>query len=254
MSSIAQKPKDGQSQTDQRKRSVDSVGSRCRTVALIGPDGSGKSTIAQQLIESCPLPLKYLYMGTSIESANYALPTSRLVHQWKVYRYKKALLRAGQGIPDNVKLHGPEHRYDKRGTIGGIGRLLRRVSEESYRQLISWIFQLRGKVVLYDRHFLFDACPAPNDSGKHRFTDRLHYWFLRFLYPRPDLAIMLDAPSDVMYSRKQEVPPELLEQERNSLLQKRSYAKKFVQVDTTKPLKDVVQDINEILITHCSKS
>ena len=149
MSSIAKKPEPDLHEealvADNHRRG------RYSTVALIGPDGSGKSAIAKSLLANCPLPLKYLYMGTSIESANYALPTSRLVHKWKVYQHKKSLKESGQDIPREVTLHGMEHRVDKRGKLGGVGRLLRRVSEESYRQLVSWMFQVRGNVVLYDR-------------------------------------------------------------------------------------------------------
>lgn len=249
MSSIAQKPEPTKSEPIVVVDKV--IQSRYSTVALIGPDGSGKSAVAKALMESCSLPLRYLYMGTSIESSNYALPTSRWVHRWKVSRHKKSLKRSGQEVPKKVTLHGIEHRVDKRGKLGGIGRLMRRVSEEVYRQLVSWTLQIRGNVVLYDRHFLFDACPVPGEFGNHRFTDRVHHWFLKRLYPRPGLAIFLDAPADVLYARKQEVPVEYLEKERNILLQKHSYAKKFVIVDTTRPFDEVVTTINDLIVEHC---
>lgn len=221
--------------------------SRCATIALIGPDGSGKSTVAKALLESSSLPLKYLYMGTSIESANVTLPTSRWVHQWKVYRHRKALEKSGKPVPEKITLHGVEHRVDKRGKLGGIGRLMRRVSEECYRQWVSWIYQWQGHIVLYDRHFLFDACPAPDDTSHYRLTDRMHHWFLKQFYPRPDVVIMLDAPAELLYSRKQEVSVEYLEDERQRLLSKKSYAKRFVSVDCSKPLKEVVTTIEEFV-------
>jgi len=250
MSSIAQKPEP--TKTGQQPVSDNKILRRCSTVALIGLDGSGKSTVAKFLLESCPLPLRYLYMGTSIESSNYALPTSRLIHKWKVYQHKKSLKKSGEDVPGKVTLHGLEHRLDNRGKLGGIIRLSRRVSEESYRQLVSWTFQLRGKIVLYDRHFLFDACPVPTDTSKHRFTDEVHHWFLKRLYPRPDLAIFLDAPSEVLYERKPEVPIEYLEQQRSWLVQKTSYAKKFVYVDTSRPFEEVATTINNLILDHCS--
>jgi thymidylate kinase len=223
------------------------------TVALIGPDGSGKTSVAKALVESCPLPIKYLYMGTSIESSNVALPTSRLIHKWKVYRHKKSLKRNGVKVPEKVTLHGLEHRVERRGKIGGVLRLLRRVSEESYRQLVSWIYQLQGNVVLYDRHFLFDACPPPTDRSRRRLTDRMHHWFLRKCYPRPGLAIFLDAPSDVLYARKQEVPQDYLERDRQNLSSKSCYAKKFITVDSTQPLEEVVDLVKELMIDHARK-
>ncbi len=249
MSSIAQKPE----RQDSRTKGTSQRQVRYTTVALIGPDGSGKTAVAKALLETCPLPLKYLYMGTSIESSNVALPTSRLIHKWKVYRHKKALARSGKVVPEKVTFHGLEHRIETRGKLGGIVRLLRRISEESYRQLVAWTYQIRGNIVLYDRHFLFDACPIPTaDTRKNRLTDRIHFWFLKQLYPRPGLAIFLDAPADVLFARKQEVPLEYLERDRQHLMEKRCYARKFVLIDATQPLEEVLIIVNKLLLNHCA--
>ena len=50
------------------------------TIALIGADGSGKTTIANRLLEEQPIKLKYLYMGLNIESSNHSLFTSKLIY------------------------------------------------------------------------------------------------------------------------------------------------------------------------------
>ncbi len=253
MSFTAQKPQPEQPQPKAQRQNVEQpVRRRLTTVALIGPDGCGKSAVAKALLESSSLPLKYLYMGVNIESSNVALPTSRLIHKWKVYQHKKSLQRLGKEVPATVSLHGVEHRVDKRGRLGGVGRLLRRVSEEVYRQLVSWLYQIRGNVVLYDRHFLFDALPIPADTTRRRFTETAHHWFLKTLYPRPGLAILLDAPPEVMYARKQEVPVEYLERDRMNLLQKRCYAQLFISVDATKPLEEVVSTVHGLIHEHCA--
>ena len=248
-SSIAQKPEPSRQQRQDALHNVKSV----KTVALIGCDGSGKTTIAKLLLETCPLPIKYVYMGTSVESSNFSLPTARLIHRWKVYRHKRALQKSGKTVPQKVTLHGVEHRVDRRGRVGAFVRLCNRVSEESFRQLVSWILQLRGYVVLYDRHFLFDACPTASKSSHLRLTDRIHIWFLRRMYPRPGLAILLDAPADVLYTRKQEVPLEYLESNRAELLAKSEFAKHFVRVDATQPLDDVLETVRGLISEYCVK-
>ncbi len=221
------------------------------TVALIGADGSGKTTIAKRLLESFPLPIKYLYMGVSVESSNVALPTSRLVHAWKVHRHKRSLKATGAAIPEKISLHSLEHRIDRRGKLGAVVRLLNRVSEESYRQLISWIYQLRGYIVLYDRHFFFDVGSAPSKKQHQRLTERIHNWFLWRVYPRPELVIFLDAPPEVLYQRKREVPTEYLQGVRERLLEKGAQAANFVRIDTTQPVDLVLASVSETIMQHC---
>jgi thymidylate kinase len=240
--------------TEQRRKNDDAPRRRFSTVALIGSDGAGKTAVAKALLESCPLPLKYLYMGRSTESSNVALPTSRLVHKWKIYRHRRSLAASGNSVPKDITFHGVEHRGDKRGKLGACVRLLHFISEESYRQLVSWIYQLRGNVVLYDRHFLFDSCPPPSRTKTRRLTDQIHNWFLRRLYPRPGLVIFLDAPPEVLFARKQEVPIEHLQKEREALAKKQSYAKRFVTVDATEPFDQVISVVNQLVMNYCDKS
>lgn len=221
------------------------------TIALIGPDGAGKTSVAEQLLRTSRHPLKYVYMGTSIESSNIALPTSRLVHRIKVMQARRAMRRRGEPAAGAVTLHGVEHRHDRRGRVGAGFRLLRRVSEEVYRQLWSWGYQLAGRVVLYDRHFLFDSLPDPSaPASERRLTDRIHDWFLRRLYPRPDLTILLTAGADVLYARKQEVPIDYLEADTRALRSKRIYAKAFIEVDASLPLDRVVARVDALIAQH----
>lgn len=214
------------------------------TVALIGPDGTGKTTIARALVHSNAVPMKYLYMGMSIESSNVALPTSRLLHRIELAKHARSLREAHQPVPDDIGLHGLEHRFDQRGKVGAFARLLLRLSEEVYRQLVSWWYQQRGYLVVYDRHFIFDMLPGPSDLGtKRRLTERVHNWFLRAVYPRPDVVVFLDAPSEILAARKQEVPEWYLQQNRENLLEKRPYAKEWIVIDASQPLERVIDQI-----------
>ncbi len=53
------------------------------TVALIGPDGAGKTTICQRLEQILPLPTKYVYMGINLETSRFMLPSTLLLLQMK---------------------------------------------------------------------------------------------------------------------------------------------------------------------------
>ena len=211
------------------------------TVALIGADGAGKTTISHQLLESFPLPIKYLYMGMNVQSSNVALPTSRLIFYLKVRKHMKAQKKAGKPQTEVVSLHSIEHRRDTRGRLGAILRLVNRIAEESYRHLVAWTYQLRKNIVLYDRHFLFDF--AKTSTKEKRTTDRIHNWFLNHVYPQPDLVIFLDAPPEVLYARKPEVPVDYLRKRREAFLAKGAAMPNFIQVDASQPLEAVYEEV-----------
>ena len=224
---------------------------RMATIALIGPDGAGKTSVAQGLLATCPLPLKYLYMGTSIESSNLALPTSRLAHRIKVAEQRRALRKAGRPVPEVIELHGVEHRVDRRGKLGAAARLFKRISEETYRELRSWMYQRQGYTMLYDRHFLFDAVSDPErPPSSRRLTDRIHDWFLLNVYPRPDLVILLDAPNFVLLARKQEVPAAMLDDYRRALIAKTTYAESVAHIDASAPYDTVLSSVREVIARH----
>lgn len=205
-------------------------------VAIIGADGAGKSTIAHRLVEDSPATFKYLYMGMNPGSANLALPTSRLVYALK--RNKAA--RAGKPAKS---LHSMEYRRDNRGPIMATLRLANRLTEECFRQSVSWWYQARGFVVVYDRHFLFEH--AAGTTRKRRLTDRIHLRFLASIYPKPDLTIMLDADPEVLYSRKQEVSVAYLAGRRKAFLTLGATLDTFHIVDAEQPLDMVYAEVCE---------
>lgn len=201
------------------------------SVALIGPDGAGKTTLTRMLQTSGLLPFRYLYMGVDIAASNVALPTSRLA-----LRLKGSRPPAGSIDP---RASGPQG-----GRIRAAARLANRLLEEWYRQVVSWTYQLRGYVVLYDRHFLFDFAPEMLPGGSaDTLEQRLHWRALDGLYPRPDLVIFLDAPGDVLFSRKGESSAAELERRRQAFLGQAARFPHFVRVDATRPLAEVYAEI-----------
>ena len=49
------------------------------TVALIGPDGSGKTTVSRRLETELGLPMASIYMGVNMYSSGVTLPHIRLI-------------------------------------------------------------------------------------------------------------------------------------------------------------------------------
>ena len=196
-------------------------------IAVIGGDGAGKTTVTRGLLESGRHPLRYLYMGINLESSNAALPTSRLLQR----------LRHGRKRPTTT--HGAASARPKpRGAKGALragARLLYRLSEEWYRQALCWLYQLRGEVVLCDRHFLYDFYEPKERLAAKGLADRVHLWVLRRIYPRPDLVLFLDAPAELLFARKGEATLEFLEGRRSAMLEIGAGDPRFVRIDATQP-------------------
>jgi len=224
------------------------------TIALIGADGSGKTTIADMLLESPPVKMKYLYMGLNIESSNYALPTSRLIYYLKLMKYKKKNKDLKDVKLKNMSLHelDDNRSVDKRNKLGAIGRLMNRLAESWYRQLISWMFQLRGYVVLYDRHYIFDSSTnQTNDElNKQRFTTKIHRWMINNAYSKPDLVIFLYAPAEVLFERKGEADIEYLEGRTQSFMKVGKKFKNFIIVDATQDVNKVFEDTKSEIVSY----
>ncbi len=223
-------------------------------IALIGGDGSGKTTIAKRLEQSDQFPVKYLYMGMSAQSSNMALPTSRLVLFIKRRSYRKSMKEIGKTPEKRIPSHIYEYAPTKHGPLWEAARFLNRFAEAWYRQFLSFIYQIRGYIVVYDRHFLFDTAPvdSSNRSRNKKRPNRLLYWLLRHTYPKPDLVIFLDAPAEVLYSRKGESTIEELDKRNRAVLEQGKQLKAFVRIDATQPLEKVYNDISNLIMTRYS--
>jgi thymidylate kinase len=210
------------------------------SVALIGPDGAGKTTIARMLEARAPLPMKYIYMGVNIAASNFALPTSRFVEYLR-----------GQSVEESgasQKESSPSKQTNRKSrSLGNLfwsaGRLANWLADEWYRQLWSWAYQSCGYIALYDRHYLFDFTLENVDIEHEGFDTRLHRWFLTHLYPRPSLVIFLDAPSTVLFARKGEKDLENLEARRRAFAQQMDTDPSCVVIDATQPLARVYEEV-----------
>ena len=225
------------------------------SVALIGGDGAGKTTVARHLTTSPELRAKYLYLGMSAQSGDHLLPLSRLVLGLKRRAYRRATLRT-TGVPPQSR-HIPASHYEysneQRSSWWVAARLGNRLAEAWYRQLISAYLQLRGYLVVYDRHVLFDAGSLDAGRASRRVTERIYHWLMRSFYPRPDLVILLDASGEVLHGRKGEASPGYLDRERTMYLAQAAAAPAFVRLDATKPLDEVLRDAQAAVAEHCRR-
>lgn len=216
------------------------------TVALIGPDGAGKTTVARELQHSLALPAKYLYMGVNWDASDHLLPTTRLIQA--VRRSRRRPAGAG-GRPDSTALAtaaGPFPRRVLRAAWSALS-LANRLGEEWYRQLLAWRYVRQGVVVIFDRHFFSDYYAHDVAGNGRSLGRRVHGLLLSRVYPKPNLVIYLDAPPELLLARKGEGTLDSLERRRHDYLDLARHTRHFVAVDASRALGDVVADVANVI-------
>jgi thymidylate kinase len=149
-------------------------------IAVLGPDGAGKSTLLQELERRIPLGVHLAYLGGKRRS-----PSHRVVAK-TASRRSRRLVSSAAG----------EVAFVARHLLRGARRLVGVYAR-------AWM----GTIVLCDRHPIEALAIDPRRTAPARMFER---FVLRRIMPWPDVIIVLDAPPEVLYGRKQEHPLERL--------------------------------------------
>jgi thymidylate kinase len=221
------------------------------TVALIGPDGAGKTTVARHLEQALQRPAVYLYMGDNPDASNRSLPTTRLAAA-----LKRRMGRTVDNGPPDWNSERTQRRHGRwiRGlrSAKSLLRVTNQLAEEYYRLLVAWRHLRGGRIVLFDRHFYTDyyAWDVVGGRGERTLARRIHGAVLSRTYPKPDLVLYLDAPPEVLFERKGEGTLQSLRQRREDYLSLGGHLSNFVVIDAGRELGQVVEAAREVIEAH----
>lgn len=196
---------------------------RSLTVALLAPDGGGKTTLATELSKRFFLPSRYIYMGSNIEASTVGLPTTRWIQSQanrpsSIGRLPFWLFARGLRFPNNLV-------------------------EQWYRYGVSYYHMARGRLILFDR-YVYDA---PAEKRKKSLKSRTRNWLLSAIAPKPDLVVFLDAPGEVLFARKGEHSPAILEQQRQHYLGLQAHLPQMVVIDATNNADQVRRSVTSLI-------
>lgn len=171
------------------------------TIAFIGPDGAGKSTMIEtfaQAFAGMQIPVRSAYMG----------PWER-----GILRTRKLLRRFGAGPADELV---PPHFTGLQRSIKTLKALIKRyawyghcLADMTARHLVRVLpHLLLRRTVLLDRYVYdlmvgFYNAPVENSKALRRLICRL--------VPRPDFVILLDNEAETIWRRKQEYDLETIQ-------------------------------------------
>jgi thymidylate kinase len=196
------------------------------SVALLAPDGAGKSTLAKELTHDVYLRARLIYMGTNIDASTVGLPTSRWLHEQLKARRNGATKKKS---PPRIILKG--------------AAFVNRLVEQWYRAGVAIGHLLRGRLVVFDRYIYDSWLNKPPATAWKRLRRKL----FESLCPRPDLVILLDAPGQMLFERKGEHTPEWLEKQRRAYLALQDHVPQMRIVDATQQAEAVKREVTAMI-------
>jgi len=225
-----------ETRTNGQPRSTEKVRLRPHglSIALLGPDGCGKSTIAELLRKRVEITR---YTGAEIYHGHFGfLPELKVLKKLLPLHHGGEIEKKPLPGTENIGMDEP-HSIVRSFVYIVYYSIDFALSRFSVGKAVS-----SGKLVIFDRwfhDFFFQR--------KHRRVPRWLLWLIAWPLPKPDLTVFLFADPHVIRNRKPELTVEEISRELSILSRLREGFNGAVSLRTDRPAHETVEELEGII-------
>lgn len=201
-------------------------------IVIIGPDGSGKTSVAQAIDREC--------------FEQFGMPSLHMHGDFDIMPRLKILRKFFSKMMHREMKHDPDYTVKHAGAEvipHSVTKSLIYITYYYWDYLLGHFtvqrFKTTGQLLIADRYFY--------DYFYQRGNMNVPYLYLRVLshfIPKPDLTIFLSAPPEVIYKRKNELTVMEIERQQNIIMKISKWLPNILIVDNEQNLQSVVNQIN----------
>jgi thymidylate kinase len=195
-------------------------------LCLIGPDGSGKSTIATGITVS---------MSDTFENVHY------------FHGHYNILPSLNTIVPQKIAINGEKQLLKKESSIIKKIIAVSLISYYSIDYLLGYYLctpkRNQGDLIIFDRYF-FDYMIQPGPISFHSYFFRI----IGLLIPKPDIIIYPFAPPEVIFQRKPELTIDEIKHQSEICEKLVSILPHTYHVDNAGSLDSVILEIHNLII------
>lgn len=199
------------------------------SVALLGPDGSGKSTIANLVKERVS---GSFHGGEILYWRPHLLPQMGKLKFWNPAH--------------EIKVNPQPHAHPKQIFLKSLIRFFYYLADHLIGYLVKTYWaKVKKKIIIFDRYY-YDYLV---DLHRYRFNipNSLPKLFLPII-PAPDLTIYLDAEPEELIRRKQEISLSELKRQVDEFRKVLSIIPNSIKVATNRPVEEIVKEITYLIL------